>query len=147
MNQVRRRLDDGRLWIGIAYFGLAFVVVWLYVVNGRTVKEQAIRKATAQANYARCLAGIPVRRKINDEFKAAEIVGTVILMNTAALLATYSPGTPLYAQQVINVARLKEALSRGGVRLPVNTRASCAADRDRSLHVKGGASDTQRDTP
>ncbi len=118
----------------VAFFaGAVAIAYWLIVVTGRVNQQDASRKSAAQANYAQCLASIPLLKKINDEFAAAEIVGHVILTNARETHMVSPKGSATYRQQQINISRLETALARGGVRLPIETAASCADTRDRAL--------------
>lgn len=47
---IRERLDNWKFWVGVAYFGLALLVVWLFFLNQDIAREQAARTATAKAN-------------------------------------------------------------------------------------------------
>ncbi len=130
---VRRRADSPWLWLLIAYVGLAFVIGWLWFVRGDVNREQSIRESSAQSNYGQCVASIPLLTKINAEFRAAEVVGQTIIQNALLTHAITPSGSPMYRQQIHNIARLAMALNEGGVRVPVPTLATCAANRDRTL--------------
>lgn len=47
--KARNFLDDWRVWMGIAYLGLALLIVWLFFLNRDIAREQAARAATSRA--------------------------------------------------------------------------------------------------
>lgn len=48
-NKVRHRLDNWKFWMLIAYFGLVFVMVWLFFLNRQTAEQAAARQAQQKA--------------------------------------------------------------------------------------------------
>ena len=95
---VRGRLDNWRLWVGVAYFGLAAVVVALFFVNQRTQRAIADQQraagvhtaeivANATSQYHLCLASIPELREINAFVAGVKVVHDTLLANSEALLA------------------------------------------------------------
>lgn len=48
----REYLSDWRVWMGVAYFGLAMTVVALWILFGRTAHEEALRTSSARASAA-----------------------------------------------------------------------------------------------
>lgn len=142
----RNRLDSWQWWIGAAFFGLTCVVVALFFINqrvSRTLADQAqataIRVAqtstTAQTEYKRCVASIPLLANfarhvegVNDGFQA------LVTNSRQGILAT-DPADPLYQTRVRNLIRLENAVKKVAAvkTFPVPTRASCAARRDAAL--------------
>lgn len=124
--------------------GLAFLTIWLYSTassesrsNAAAAQAKAIavsqreaavaeRKASARAGYRTCVVGIPLLRQVNTTFAT---IKTTLLRNAADMHRLTPRSAPTYRQQIINIARLRKI----GVKLPVPTKRSCAARRDRLL--------------
>jgi hypothetical protein len=146
MSRVRRRMDTWAFWVGIAYFGLALVVLSLFFVNQktsrnirRTAADEAAHTAEIVANartrYTSCISSIPELAKINrfihgvqDLHRAQEDAAKAILDNTG-------PADPLYRIRVKNYWRFKHAADAvAGVNFRVPTRETCRQLRDRLLN-------------
>lgn len=110
---VREFLSDWHVWVGIAYFGLAAVVVALYVLFGRTAHEEAIRAAAsrsaASTQVGQCFTSVknaPVAAGFIDAHEA--LINNSLLANQAALSVS-PPDDPLRSVRVASIARLKRA--------------------------------------
>ncbi len=126
-------LDRWRVVVTIAAVLAVAAIIAFVVVFVRLNRVDAARAASAKASYDACLTSIPLLAKINNEFEAAEVVGQVIYVNAVSTHMVTDAGSKQYRQQQVNIQRLRVALSRGGVRLPVPTTATCEANRDRAL--------------
>ncbi len=132
--KIRRRLDSWRFWVGIAYFGIAAVVLGLVVAFSRVSSEAAKRAATQQAaNQARvtqCAVAVrnaPIVAGFVDGQRA--IIRNSILATIGALANT-ARTDPLYRVRLASLSRLQEALSNtnqlaGLVSATTPTMASC----------------------
>ena len=117
-----------KLVIEVAF--VAAILVALVVINGNANRSEAI----IQAQYNSCVMAIPFLKKFNVAMEGAETVADVLLTNAEAMHAITEPGTPVYRQQEINIARLRRAIDSGsGVRIPVPTRKVCEQRRDDAL--------------
>lgn len=129
--KITTRLDDWRFWTGVAYFALAFLMVWLYVVNSRTIREEATRRATElaamQAAYRQCLGSIPSLNKINTHLRGVNDLAETLTLNSLAVASTTPKGDPQYRTRRANLARLQAARAKIGAvaELPVPTRKQC----------------------
>lgn len=112
-DRVRLRLDNWRFWMVIAYFALAFLVVWLYGVSAKTQREQSTRlataRATAAADYARCVASIPQLAKINSFLRGESDLADTLARNSQAVLDATLIGDPQLETRRENLARLVAA--------------------------------------
>src|SRR3954471_21842004 len=65
-----RKADNWKVWVGIAYFGLALTIVWLFFLNqnqarvsAHQARDEAVRTAEADtaavAQRTQCLASRP----------------------------------------------------------------------------------------
>lgn len=143
--QFRPTLDTFNFWVGIAYFGLAAVVVALYFVNqdtarniSRTTADEARHAAEISSNatsrYQECLGSIPELRSINRFIDGAATVDKALVENSQANLTATPKTSPLYAVRIANLRRLENAEAAAyQVRFPIPTRADCAALRARLL--------------
>ncbi len=135
---VRRLLDSWQFWVGIAYFGLACVVVALWVNFGRVATDQrrtaivvAERGADIEAQYQVCLRSIPVLAQFNRFVKGVQSVDSALLRNSIASHEATDPASALYQAQIANIARLRSALGDTiGLTLPTVNRQACEAARD-----------------
>ena len=107
---VREWLGDWQVWVGIAYFGLAAVVVALFVLFNRTAHEEAVRAATARsaaaAQVGQCFSSSkngPVARGFFDAHKA--LIDNSIATTEAALRVA-KPNDPLRQVRVQSLRRL-----------------------------------------
>lgn len=140
--KLRRYLDDWRFWMGIAYFGLVLVTVALWINydrvsadTARTIKVEAARHAdivaNADAQYTQCVESIPTLRHVNDFIVGVAGLEQALLKNNIAAHQATPPTTPLYAAQILNIARLRVAIrSAKQVAFTVPTKATCVALRD-----------------
>lgn len=136
----RDRFDSWPFWVGIAYFGLAMVIVGLFYLNNnnqrastRQAKDEAIRiavvKAQAIAATGRCKASVPLLKEVNAHVAGVrEYVDAQIRNSEAALNATL-PSDPLYTVRVEALARSKLAQKKIDSldALPIPTTAQCDA--------------------
>lgn len=109
--RIRRRLDDWRFWVGVAYFGLAAVVMGLYLLFGRqsaeAAKRAAIQRASALSEVSNCANSVknaPVGRGFIATQRA--IITNSILTTTAALQAE-DANDPLRHVRLASLARLE----------------------------------------
>ena len=138
-NWLIRRLQSVVFWLVIAYFALGFLIVWLYLVQAATAREQSTRQATARAtaaaDYARCVASIPQLAKINSFLRGESDLADTLAQNSRAVLDATSSGDPQLATRKANLKRLIAARDKIGKvdEFPVPTVPEC---KDRFL---GGA--------
>ena len=142
---VRGRLDNWKFWVGVAYFGLAAVVVALFFVNQRTQRAIADQQraagvhtaeivANATSQYHLCLASIPELREINAFVAGVKVVHDTLLANSEALLAKTPRSSPLYAVRLRSLLRLRRAARAAArVKFHIPTEAGCKALRKRLL--------------
>lgn len=135
--QARHRLDNWKLWVGIAYFGLSAVVVALFFINQNTqgaVAHQARDEAThhaeivanATSQYHQCLTSIPVFGQINNFIDGVREVEETLVVNSAAVVASTPRMDPEYKTRVENLQRLRDSSAAAAhVKFPVPTTDSC----------------------
>lgn len=136
--KTRRILSNDRFWIGVAYFGLVAVFLWLYVQNTRITRESQIRAATivasAETQYQACIASIPTLRKINLFVTGVEELHRTLYQNALAAHLAQPKGSAVYRAQIANLRRLRDSVRLvAGVHFTVPTVASCSAIRDSVL--------------
>jgi hypothetical protein len=136
--RLRERLDNWKLWVGIAYFGLSAVVVALFFVNQSTqrtlnnqTKEQVTHRAEIVANansrFSQCRASIPELSEINRFVDGVQTVEEALVKNSAASVAATKTTDPQYKTRVKNLQRLRAAKqATSHVRFPVPTLSECA---------------------
>jgi len=118
---VRHKLDNWKLWMGIAYFGLVAVVVVLTLDWSRTNAEVARTTrivaarhaevvANADAQYQQCVKSIPLFTRVNNFIRGVERIERALLQNSEASHLATPPGSALYDAQVTNIIRLREAI-------------------------------------
>jgi hypothetical protein len=111
---VRHFLDNWKVWMGVAYFGLAALVVWLFFLNQTVAKETAARAATQKAGAVsqrdNCY------RQIDNNPDLIAIINAVgqnsrnsILSAKAAL--KLEPTGPLVAVRLGTIARAQAAIA------------------------------------
>jgi len=141
---LRGLFSDLRVWILIAYVGLAALVVGLYVVNTRTArantrvaKEAAVRQAERLASAkagtlarklkeAQCLQSRPQLRKINAFAAGVEELARILYANSQELVSATPPSDGQYQVRLRNsrrIARTVPAVS--GIHFHVPTTAEC----------------------
>lgn len=114
--------------------GAVAVPIWLYVLTAKVNRVEAVRQGAIQADYNACVGSIPLLRKIDKFIVGTEAVADVLIRNSADMHRITPKTSPVYRQQAINLRRLRARVADGkGVRLPVPTVRSCAAERDRDL--------------
>ncbi len=140
-DRVRDWLDDWKVWVSVSYIGLAALVVGLYFVNSRTSETLAKQAAAAagvaaekqagiQADYRACLVSIPQLTQVNRFVRGVQDLHVALLQNATASHRATPPGSALYRQQIVNIARLRRNVTAVlGVSFPVPTRASCEKRR------------------
>jgi hypothetical protein len=139
----RRLLDSWQFWVGIAYFGLACVVVALWVNYNRVSRDQvrtaevvaarhADLVASAEAQYTQCVKSIPTLRNINAFINGVEEVHQILLVNSIAAHKATPPGSALYQQQIMNIARLRDAFATAkNVHFTIASKAKCLATKEK----------------
>jgi hypothetical protein len=135
----REFLSSWWFWVGVAYFGLACVVVALYFVNGRTsraaahvARDEAVHQseiaAGRQAALTQCLASIPELTKINGFVDSVQAIRDALQENGESLLATTPPDSPLYAVRLTSLRRIRATAKRiEAVHFTVPTIPQCRA--------------------
>lgn len=140
---VREFLSNWQVWVGIAYFGLAAVVVALFVLFNRTAHEEAVRAATArsaaQAQVSQCVASAkngPLVRGFANGFRA--LVENQI-ETTQGALHVAKPHDPLIPVRERSLRRLfrAEGVAEGLVKIVDARTPSMKSCRvlARKLHV------------
>lgn len=141
----RAFLSSLTFWVTCAYFLLLWLTVGLYVVNGKTSKAIAKQEAAtasaivrqqsaADAAYKACLVSIPALNRVNRFVDGVKDLHVALLENAVANHKATPPGTDVYRQQVVNIARLARTVDAvNGVRFPVPTKAECADRKKRLL--------------
>ncbi len=96
-------------WVVIAYFVLAFVVVWLYVLNGREARAGAARaasiKSAATAQVSQCFTSVrnfPLTKGFVDGQLA--LIDNSLIGSRSALKA--QPNSPLTQTRKNSIRRL-----------------------------------------
>lgn len=118
-------------WMVIAYLGLTFTVAAAFTLNSRTLRDEAIREAEAQsakdAAVARCLASRPQTRRISKHVLGVNQAFTVLVQNSAAILAQTPKTDPTYKVRRANLHRLVKAREnvKAITSFPVPTVAEC----------------------
>lgn len=145
MNRFRVLLDSWQFWVGVAYVGLACVVVALWVNYSRVSREQVQTErvsaarhadivANAEAQYQQCVKSIPALIRINRFLHGVQDEHRILLVNSLASHQATPKDTALWKAQLVNIRRLRRASEEvQGVHFPVPTRKSCVALRDRLL--------------
>ncbi len=138
---VRRFLDHDTTWRVVFATAIIATVGGLYFVNGRTSRTLASQAAVAaaataerqagiQADYRACLVSIPQLTKVNRFVHGVQALHLTLLTNALATHAATAPGSALYRQQIVNIARLRRTVTAvSGVAFPVPTKASCEKRR------------------
>jgi hypothetical protein len=128
-----RLLDSWQFWVGVAYFGLALVVIALWVNYDRVSADQkrtaiitAERIADTQSQYVECVKSIPLLKRVNTFFDGEHLLGQTLIKNSIANHQATPPGTPLYRAQIANLERLRKSLSETtNVHISVPTKKQC----------------------
>lgn len=109
---LREVMSSLGFWLLLAYLMLAAVVVSLFVLFGRTAREEAQRTASARAaattQVGQCFTSVktaPVLDGFIDSHEA--IIDNSLAANRAAILA--SPGDPLNSVRRKSIVRLEAA--------------------------------------
>jgi hypothetical protein len=117
--RVRNFLNDPRVWVGIAYFGLAAVVVALYVAFGRIAKEDASRAALERANAVAavnsCFTALKQAPVVDGFIDSVELLISDEILTTKQVLAAEAPGDPLRAARQKSLVRLNVAKGNADV--------------------------------
>lgn len=128
----RSFIDSWQFWVGVAYFGLVILTIFLYVNYSNEAADAAARKADANNRVAECIASIPELQRTNDFVKGAELVGEVLLANSIASHLATPAGSELYRTQQKNIDHLKHALKTQQEiqQFPIPTIKQCQAERN-----------------
>lgn len=143
-------LDSWQFWIGVAFFVLALVVVWLFVLNQRTTRTEAAaaaeravlaerQRAAANSNYAACIVSIPQLTRISRHLGGVNDLADVLLTNSREIARATPKNEPAYRTRIANLARLETAAAKIAAikALPVPTVKQCKERRRMALlHVK-----------
>lgn len=139
MTKTVRRLDNWKVWVGIAYFGLVITVVWLYYLNQRQsdtqakqARDEAVRiaevESTTQAQRDQCRASIPTLARINGFVDGVYDLHAVLEKNARLIAAATPKADPAYTIRQENWKRIRATVTKvAGVHFPVPTRAECEA--------------------
>lgn len=149
LNQWRPTLDSFNFWIGVAYLGLAAVVVVLFILNQRssdnirrTAADEAAHSAeivsAARSRYQQCVGSIPELAKINRFIRGVQLLHIAQEQNALAVLKVTPRHDPTYMARYQSYLRFKAAADKvKGVHFDVATVAECRALRKRLLNQKG----------
>lgn len=142
----RQRLDHWPVWMGIAFFGLVAVSVWVMTVQQHTARVQAaqarndairIAEARAAANsaYQRCIGSIAPTMRVSTHVAGVNEAFGVLLRNSRATLAATPRSDPQRAVRAANLERLEAAVRKVAAikSFPAPTRAECAQRRREAL--------------
>ena len=141
-SRVAALLDNWRFWNGIAFVGLALVIVALWVNFDRVSHDQARTAlvvserhadviANADAQYEQCIKSIPALGRVNLFIRAVGSIDEVLLTNSKATHSVTPMGATFKAQ-VKNIRRLRNAIvDVRGVSFPVPTAKACRELRTR----------------
>lgn len=136
-------MDDWKFWMGLAYFGLALVVIALWINYDRVSADQARTTrivaarhadviANADAQYQQCVKSIPTLTHVNHFLRGVQEVERVLIINSHANHMATPPGSDLYRTQAKNLLRLEDAIrSTHGVDFTVPTKPKCLALKQR----------------
>lgn len=139
MTRTVRKLDNWKVWVGVAYFGLALTVVWLFFLNqsqsrvqAHQARDEAVRTAEADsaavAQRTQCLASIPSLGRINRFVAGVKDLHSVLERNSHAVFLATPKDDPAYAVRKANWLRVKSTVSKvSGVHFPVPTVKQCKA--------------------
>jgi hypothetical protein len=134
---VREFLSSWWFWVGVAYFGLACVVVALYFINGRTsraaahvARDEAVHQseiaAGRQAALTQCLASRPELRKINGFVGSVQLIRDALESNNRAVLEETPATSPAYTVRAANLQRIRATARQiEAVHFTVPTVAQC----------------------
>lgn len=139
MTATVRKLDNWKVWVGVAYFGLAATVVWLFFLNqsnsrtqSRQDKDEAIRvaelEASTNAQRSQCLSSIPTLKKINGFVAGVYELHSTLEQNSKATLDATPKTDPAWRVRHDNWVRIRRTVAKvAGVHFPVPTKAECKA--------------------
>lgn len=126
MRIVGRVLQDDRIWIVIAYFGLAAVIVVLYFHQTEIGKQEATRTAERQASVTQCIRSIPQLTKVQRFIEGVQVFHKAAAMNALATLQATPKTDPQYGVRLENYRRIEATVAAvSGVRFRIPTRAEC----------------------
>lgn len=137
--KVKGLLDSWQFWVGVAYIGLACVVVALWVNYSRVSNEQVQTErvaaarhadiiANAEAQYQQCVKSIPALTRINRFLHGVQDEHQTLLLNSLASHAATPKDTAIWHAQLANIRRLRRASREvQGVKFPIPTTKSCVA--------------------
>lgn len=111
---LRERLDNWRLWVGVAYFGLAAVVVSLFFLNRDISQQQAESAAKARSAAATqvrsCADAVRNKPDVDGLLDAIRFnIADRITVNVAANKAA-APDDPLVGVRQSSLDRLHQKL-------------------------------------
>lgn len=151
-DRITLRLDDWRFWVGVAYFGIAAVVLGLYVLFSRqtneTAKRVAIQRANAQAQVSQCANAVRNAPVVDGFAEAHHALIVNQILTTTAALQVAAPGDPLTKVRLASLRRLEVALTNANQLLDVvsnSTPTKAACNREAAMlgvpvpfpHLKG----------
>lgn len=142
----RQRLDNIYFWLGVAYFALVAITVWLAFVSqsnaqtaARQAKAEAIRiaeqRSAAESAYRRCIEGRAPTLRVSRHVAGVNAAFEVLLRNSRAVLEATPKDDPQFTVRRANYRRFKAALADvAAVRsFPVPTVSECKQRRREAL--------------
>ena len=115
-SSIRERLDNWRLWVGVAYFGLAAVVVALFFINRDISRQQADSAAKARSASATqvrsCVDAVRNKPDVDGlldaiRFNIADRITVTVAANEAA-----AADDPLTNVRASSLTRLHDKLDK-----------------------------------
>lgn len=100
--KTRRFLSHWGPWMAVAYMALVAITVLGFVWNGTTVKQDAVNKAQTE----RCISTRPTLLQVSRGFSGVKQVAKILVLNSAALVASTPVGDPQRAVRVANLRRI-----------------------------------------
>lgn len=110
----RYRLDNWRVWVGIAYFGIALMIVALFFLNRDVTREQTARAATQRAAAVAQLENC--YRQVDNNPDLVAIIDAVRLnaensLTTAKAALAVDPSGPLAQVRRDGIDRARLAIA------------------------------------
>lgn len=113
--RARHFLDNWKLWVGIAYFGMATMVVALFFLNRDISREQAKSAAESRSQSVaavnNCYEAIRNAPSVRGLLAAIELAPRNSIEANEAAIAASDPGDPLIAVRKASVVRSQKALA------------------------------------
>ena len=113
--RLRYRLDNWKLWVGIAYFGLIFVIMALFFLNRDISQAQADRAAEQKSSQ---IAQVQTCRQRAQTGPDVQAIITLVRLNAENTIAAAKaaiatdPDGPLTEVRLASIARSERNLDR-----------------------------------